>query len=86
MHKTRHAERRQNQRGMSDFIMTLIECYGRYDVAPGGAIRVHLGNREYQTIVGEIKWQLQQLDKARRGTLIVKADHLVTLYRRASEG
>ena len=86
MHKTGHAEKRQNQRGISDFIMKLIEYYGSYDDAPGGAIRVYLGNREYQTIVGEIKWQLQQLDKARRGTLIMKADHLVTLYRRASEG
>lgn len=86
MQKTRHAEWRQKQRGMTDFIMNLIECYGRYEVAPGGAIRVHLGNREYQTIVAEIKWQLQQLDKARRGTLIMKGDHLVTVYRRASEG
>ena len=86
MQKTRHAEWRQEQRGMSDFVMKLIECYGRYEAAPGGAIRIYLGNREYRTIVGEIKWQLQQLDKARRGTLIVKGDHMITLYRRDLEG
>lgn len=86
MQKTKHAEWRQKQRGMSEFIMKLIECYGRYEAAPGGAVRVFLGDREYQTIIGEIKWQIQQLDKARRGILIVKGDYLITLYKRASGG
>jgi len=86
MQKTRHAKWRQKQRGMSEFILKLIECYGRYEAAPGGAVRVFLGDREYQTIVGEIKWQIQQLDKARRGILIVKGDQLITLYKRASGG
>jgi len=81
MWKTRHAVKRQRQRGISDFIMKLIECYGKYEVAPGGAMRITLGNREYQMIAGEIKWHLQQLDKARRGTLVVKDDRLITVYK-----
>ena len=81
MWKTRHAVKRQKQRGISDFITKLIECYGKYEVAPGGAMRITLGNREYQMIASEIKWHLQQLDKARRGTLVVKDDRLITVYK-----
>jgi hypothetical protein len=81
MQKTKHAGKRQKQRGISDFIVKLIEYYGSYEAAPGGATRITLGHREYQMIAGEMKWYLQQLDKARRGTLVVKDDHLITCYK-----
>lgn len=81
MQKTKHADKRQMQRGVTDFIVRLIEYYGSCEAAPGGALRVTLSNREYQVIAGEVKWYLQQLDKARRATLILKDDYLITVYK-----
>lgn len=81
MKMTSHAKIRQKQRGMSCMILNVIEQNGRYKKAVGGAIKIYLGNREYQNIIHEIKSFLQILDKARGGTLIINEDRIVSVYK-----
>jgi len=81
MKMTDHAKVRQNQRGMSNLVIDIIEQYGRCEKAAGGAIKIYLGNREYQNIVHEIKQFLQKLDKAKGGTIIVHDQDILTVYK-----
>jgi hypothetical protein len=81
MNKTNHLVKRQCQRGIPNDLLDIIEKNGRYLRAPGGAIKIHLGNREYQNIVHETKRFLQVLDKARGGTIIVHDSAMLTVYK-----
>ena len=81
MNKTKHLIKRQRQRGVSDYLLDIIEKNGRYLRAPGGAIKIFLGNREYQNVVHEIKRFLQVLDKAKGGTIIIHDSDMLTVYK-----
>ena len=81
MNKTKHAVKRQCQRGIHDYLLDIIEENGRYLKALGGAIKIRLGNREYQSIVHNIKHFLQMLDKAKGGTIIVHDQDILTVYK-----
>jgi len=81
MKMTDHAKVRQNQRGMSNLVLDIIEQYGRCEKAAGGAIKIFFGNREYQDVVHELKSTLQMLDKAKGGTLVINEDRIATVYR-----
>ena len=81
MKMTDHAKVRQKQRGMSGMVLNIIEQNGRCEKAAGGAIKIYLGNREYQNIVHELKTTLQILDKAKGGTLIINEDRIATVYK-----
>lgn len=81
MNKTKHSLKRQCQRGISDYLLDIIEKNGKYLRAPGGAIKIHLGNREYQNIVHETKRFLQVLDKAKGGTIIFHDSDMLTVYK-----
>jgi hypothetical protein len=81
MNKTKHFITRQCQRGISDVLLNIIEENGEYRQAPGGAIKIHLGNREYQTIVHETRRFLQVLDKAKGGTIIFHDTNMLTVYK-----
>jgi hypothetical protein len=73
--------KRQRQRGISDYLLDIIEENGKYLRAPGGAIKIQLGNREYQNIVHETKRFLQVLDKAKGGTIIIQDSDMLTVYK-----
>jgi hypothetical protein len=81
MNKTKHLIKRQCQRGISDYLLKIIEENGKYLNAPGGATKIHLGNREYQNIVHETKKFLQILDKAKGGTIIIRDSDMLTVYK-----
>jgi hypothetical protein len=81
MNKTKHLVKRQCQRGISDYLLNIIEENGKYLRAPGGAIKIHLGNQEYQNIVHKTKRFLQVLDKARGGTIIIHDGDMLTVYK-----
>jgi len=81
MTKTKHFITRQCQRGISDYLLKIIEENGKYTNAPGGAIKIEIGNREYQNIVNETKKFLQLLDKAKGGTIIIQDNDLLTVYK-----
>lgn len=81
MNKTRHLIKRQSQRGISDYLLAIIEENGRYERAPGGATKIYLGNREYQNLVNETKRFLQILDKAKGGTIIFHNQDMLTVYK-----
>jgi hypothetical protein len=85
MKLTRHAKQRQRQRGLSDLALKLIEEKGRYEKAPGGLMRIFLGNKEYQEIVQELKRVIQMLDKVKGGTMIINGDDVVTVYKRSNK-
>jgi hypothetical protein len=81
MNKTKHLVKRQCQRGISDYLLDIIEKNGKYLRAPGGAIKIYLGTREYQNIVHETKRFLQALDKAKGGTIIICDSAMLTVYK-----
>jgi len=81
MNKTKHFVKRQCQRGIPDYLVNIIEENGAYLQAPGGAIKIKLGNREYQNLVHEIKYLLQILDKAKGGTIIIRDQEMLTVYK-----
>jgi hypothetical protein len=81
MNKTKHAMLRQSQRGISDAILSIIQKHGKYENAPGGAIKIFFGNREYQAAATEMKKYLQDLEKAKGGTLIIVDNDLCTVYK-----
>jgi hypothetical protein len=81
MNKTKHLIKRQQQRGIPNYLLKVIEENGEYLNAPGGAIKIHLGNREYQNIVHETKHFLQMLDKVKGGTIIIKDQDILTVYK-----
>jgi len=82
MELTKHAKKRKRQRGFSKFSLNLIMNFGREQRAPGGAIKVFLGNREYQKAIGEFKKIIQLMDKAKGGTMIIDdKDNILTVYK-----
>ena len=79
---TAHAKKRMRQRGFSGHAMDMIVHYGRYEPAPGGAIRIFLGNKNHQELVTRLKRDLQLLDNAKGGTVIVSEDgKILTTYK-----
>jgi len=78
---TKHAEIRMQQRGFSDFALTIIYRFGREEKAPGGATRIILGKREHQQVVCEFKKMIQMLDKAKGGKIISFNDEIITVYK-----
>jgi hypothetical protein len=72
---------RQSQRGISDYLINVIEENGEYFNAPGGAIKIRFGKREYQNAVQELKRIQQILDKAKGGTIIIHDSDMLTVYK-----
>lgn len=81
MRLTEHAKKRKNQRGFSKFSIDMIKKFGRCEKAPGGALKIFIGKKEYQQTVHEFKRAIQLLDKAKGGTLIIHQSDLITLYK-----
>ena len=81
MKMTKHAKARQRQRGMPDFLLNIIEQTGRSERAPGDAIKIFFGKREYQRTIEQLKKVIQLLDKAKGGTIIIKDNYILTVYK-----
>ena len=81
MKLTSHAQVRSRQRGFSNLCISLIEQFGRTEIAAGGALKISFGKRECDQAKHELKKMLQLLDKANGGTLIVDGDSILTMYK-----
>ena len=81
MRLTEHAKIRKQQRGFTNLSIEIIQNFGRIEKAPGGAIKVFFGRKEYQQASREFKRAIQMLDKSKGGTLIIDEDNLITLYK-----
>jgi len=79
---TAHAKKRMQQRGFSGHALDMILHYGRYTMAPGGAIKIFFGNKDHQELVACLKKDIQLLDKAKGGTVILSEDGMIlTTYK-----
>ena len=78
---TSHARRRKRQRGFNDFTLGIVERYGRHEAAPGGATKITLLRREYQQVIADLKGAIQALDKAKKATMILNGNMVLTLYK-----
>jgi hypothetical protein len=79
---TKHAKKRMRQRGFSGYTMAMIVNYGHYEPAPGDALKVSFRNKDHQELVSRLKKDLQILDNAKGGTLILSADgQILTSYK-----
>lgn len=76
-----HAKIRKSQRGFSTFTLDIILKHGSSKSAPGGAIKVFFGKREYQKTVQELKRAIQLMDRAKGGNIIIKDDQVLTIYK-----
>ena len=81
MNMTDHAKVRQGQRGISNIALNIIEQNGRCEKAPGGALKIFFGFKEYQRTIADLKKTIQLLDKVKGGTLIINEDKVITVYR-----
>jgi hypothetical protein len=81
MKMTEHARERQKQRGMSAMALNIIEQNGRCEKAPGGALKIFFGIKEYQETIESLKKTIQLLDKVKGGTLIINGDKIITVYK-----
>lgn len=81
MNMTDHAKVRQKQRGISNIALNIIEQNGRCEKAPGGALKIFFGFKEYQRTIEDLKRTIQMLDKVKGGTLIINKDRIVTVYK-----
>ena len=81
MEITKHAKLRQGERGIPNSLLNVILENGISAGAPGGAIKIFFGKREHQKIVSAAKKLIQILDKAKGGTLIVKGNDILTIYK-----
>jgi hypothetical protein len=82
MNMTKHAESRSNQRGITYDVLSIIGDLGRITYAPGGAMKIYFGHKEYDRAIHKIKNVMKLLERARGGTLIMAEDKLLTTYRR----
>lgn len=83
MNTTNHAKIRQQQRGISNEALDIIERNGRCEKAPGGALKIFFGLKEYQKTIKDLKRTIQMLDKVKGGTIIINEDQIVTVYKNA---
>lgn len=81
MKTTKHAKKRISQRGFSNFTLDIIQKYGNSKKAPGGAINIFFGNKEYQRVIEELKRAIQLMDRAKNGNIIIKGDRILTVYK-----
>ena len=79
---TKHAEARLRQRGWSGQMVDILMACGRLEHAPGGAVRVFIGNREAQIIEHEISALRKLVLRAKGGTIVIKDDHILTVYKK----
>ena len=81
MNLTKHAEKRKNQRGISDTDINILLEHGRYMSAPGGAEKIRFGGKECQLAISELKKMIQMLDKAKGLTVIINENKIITVYK-----
>ena len=81
MELTKHAQKRVQQRGFSDFTIGIIEEFGRTSSAPGGAEKIFVGDKEHQLVTQELKKAIQLMDRAKGGYLVVRGNKILTVYK-----
>ena len=77
-----HANKRQQQRNITDMMLEVIEGNGRVEYTPGGALKVFFGNKEYKQTISELKRIIKLVERARGGTMILANDTVLTVYRK----
>ena len=80
---TNHAIKRKSQRGFSNFVMDIIYQNGNVKTFPNGEMKLSLGKKEYQKIVGDLKRAIQLMDKAKGGHIIMRDEVVLTVYKKA---
>lgn len=79
---TNHAKVRQQQRGISNIALDIIEQNGKCEKAHDGSLKIFFGLKEYQRTIEDLKRTIQMLDKVKGGTLIINGDKIVTVYKK----
>ena len=79
--KTRHAEVRQQQRGIPDVAIDLLMRFGVREKAPGGASKVSFDRRGWKRVLKYFgPWPPNKLGQFRKAQLILnESDVLITI-------
>ena len=79
---SKHASKRQRQRGLSNLALRMLEEFGRERKGQeNGEIELFFGRKEAAQVVGECKRLIQTLDKVKGSTMIISDKHILTVRR-----
>ena len=81
MKKTYHSEMRMQQHGLTNSVLDIVLNNGRQDEAPGGAVRIFFGKKEYSEEMNRIKEYQKLLERAKNRMVIVKDERMLTTYK-----
>ncbi|MHB8790166.1 MAG: hypothetical protein ACYDBT_09825 [Desulfobulbaceae bacterium] len=81
MNLTKHAQKRKQQRGLSDLILKIIEYNGKVLPSPGGAERIFFGKKECNKIIEELKKTMRLVERAKGGSIIIADGKILTIYK-----
>lgn len=82
MNLSKHAKKRQQQRGISNQVIDIVLEHGKALSAPGGVEKVFFGNKEFSQVICEFKKAIRMIERAKGGTLIIKDDRIITVYKK----
>ncbi len=77
---TKHAQKRIQQRGISQETLRIIMDHGRIGNASNGVYKLFFGNKEYSNAINRLKQLIKSLERARGGTIILK-EEVITVYK-----
>lgn len=77
---TKHAEKRIQQRGISQETLRIIMDHGRINNESGGVYKLFFGNKEYSNAINRLKQLIKSLERARGGTIVL-AEEVITVYK-----
>lgn len=79
---SKHASRRQRQRGFSILSLRILEQFARERKDQGnGATELFFGRKEAAKAAREFKRLIQTLDKVTGSTMVISDSHILTLQK-----
>lgn len=83
MKKSKHGDRRCQQRGIPDELTELLFTHGKEEYRPGGAMRYSIDGRTKNELISEAKKFIHLVERAASKSIIISTDNtLITAYPR----
>ena len=83
MKKSKHGNKRCQQRGFTDELNELLFTRGKEEYRPGGAMRYSIDGRTKNELISEAKKFIHLVERAASKSIIISTDNtLITAYPR----
>jgi hypothetical protein len=77
---TGHAQTRFQQRGINQIVVDYLVQYGEAKHAPGGALKISLSKRNCAKMIGALKKEMKQIERAGEIIIVEKDGLILTGY------